>query len=180
MILGISGSLGSGKDTVAEYLIKKIFQHISLSNLLREEAKKRGIKSDRDSLREFSNVISKEQGSDFLAKLAINKKNKRNLVISSVRKPGEVDYLKILPDFKLIFVDAPIEIRFARIKNRGRSDEKEIGLQEFKEKEAIEKSGQSSQQLDYCKTKADYLIDNSRDLNHLYFQIEKFWRRINA
>lgn len=179
MILGISGSLGSGKDTVAEYLAKKGFQHISLSDLIRMEAKNRGLGLDRDSLRELANVLANEDGPEALAKQAINLKNKKNLAISSVRKPAEVDFLKKRNDFKLIFVDAPIELRYKRIITRGRQDEKLMSIDELREKEKLEMSGQSSQRLDYCNKKADYLIENSGTLENLYAQTDHILEKGN-
>jgi len=171
MIIGLSGTIGSGKDTVAEYLIKKGFQHISLSDLIREEAKKRGMGIDRDSLRGLGNILKEEIGGDALARMAIKRKKGENLVISSIRKPEEVDYLKTLSDFKLLFVDAPIEIRFNRMQKRGRKDESKMTILELKAKEELEMSGKSSQRLDYCRAKADVSIDNAKDLNYLFDQI---------
>ncbi len=169
MIIGISGTIGSGKDTVAKYLIKKGFQHISLSDVLRQKAKKQKISLERDSIRTFSNTLT----ADELAKEAITLKTKNNAVFSSIRKPAEVDYLRGLPDFKLIFVDAPIKLRFQRMKERARADEKNLTLDDLKGKEKIEMSGQSSQRLDYCKEKADFKISNSSDLNYLHQQVER-------
>ena len=40
MIIGITGSYASGKDTVASILQEKGFIHYSLSDILREELKK--------------------------------------------------------------------------------------------------------------------------------------------
>ncbi|OGD56346.1 hypothetical protein A2V71_01340 [Candidatus Berkelbacteria bacterium RBG_13_40_8] len=173
MIIGVSGTLGSGKDTVSEYLIKKGWQHISLSDLIRKEAKKRGVGFDRDSLREFANLLAKEDGSDALAKIAITKKQKNNLVISSVRKPGEVDYLKKIPDFKLFFINASIKLRYKRIIKRARVGDMTMTFDEFEKQEKQEMSGKSSQVLSYCKSHADVIIDNSGSLENLYKQIDK-------
>lgn len=173
MIIGVSGTLGSGKDTVAQYLIKKGFQHISLSDMIRAEANKRGMKIDRDSLRNLGNILAKEDGEDALAKKAIAEKKKENLVISSVRKPKEIDYLHTINDFQLLFVDAFIKIRYERIHKRARTGEKQMPFKDFKEKEEIEMSGKSSQVLSYCKDHADAIIDNSGSLENLYKQVNE-------
>ena len=44
MIIGITGSYGAGKDTVAELLQKMNFTHVSFSDTLREELKNRNKK----------------------------------------------------------------------------------------------------------------------------------------
>jgi dephospho-CoA kinase len=46
-------------------------------------------------------------------------KNKEFIIIDGIRNPGEVEFLKKVSDFYLIAVDAPIEIRFERLKKRG-------------------------------------------------------------
>lgn len=171
MIIGISGTLGAGKDTAAKYLEEKGFQHISLSDLIRKQAKKRGITLGRDSLRNFGNQLKEEKGEDALARIAINQKKKENLAISSIRKPKEVDYLKTFSDFKLIFVDAHIKIRFQRLQERRREGEEFLTLDQFRKQEEFEMSGKSSQRLDYCKEKADFFVDNSKELEHLLKQI---------
>jgi len=173
MIIGISGTLGSGKDTVAQYLVKKGWQHISLSDLIRKEAKKRGIGWDRDSLRNFANLLKAESGGDALAKMAVKQKKKENLAISSVRKPEEVDYLQSISGFRLFYVDAPIKLRYKRIVSRARIGDTTITLQDLKKQEHTEMSGKSSQVLSYCKDHADVIIDNSKSLKDLYKQIDE-------
>ncbi len=43
MIIGVTGKMGAGKDTFAVYLGKKGFIHISLSDIIRQEAVARGL-----------------------------------------------------------------------------------------------------------------------------------------
>jgi len=173
MIIGLSGTFGAGKDTVSQYLVKKGFQHISLSDIIREEATKRGMGHDRDSLRELGNILVRESGEEVLAKKALSKKTKKNLVLSSIRRIKEIDYLKKQPDFLLLFVDAPIKIRYERLRARSRIGESEMNFKDFKAKEKLEMSGKSTQRLDLCKKKADVLIDNSKTEKHLFKQIDR-------
>ena len=42
MIIGVTSTICAGKDSVADYLIKKGFVHISFSDYLRAELKKQG------------------------------------------------------------------------------------------------------------------------------------------
>ena len=46
MIIGVVGTIGSGKDTVAEYLNQKGFQSISLSDILRGIMKQENLDVD--------------------------------------------------------------------------------------------------------------------------------------
>jgi len=173
MIIGLSGTNSSGKDTVAEYLQGAGFAVVSLSDILRDEMRKRGIEINRENMIETGNLLEEEWGAGSLAKIAIKEYgNKRKLVISSIRKLAEIDFLKKNPDFKFIFVDALIEMRYERILKRKREGEEKITLEEFKRQEEIEMSGQGSQNLGYCKEKAEIQIDNSGTLGELYHKIE--------
>jgi dephospho-CoA kinase len=173
MIIGLSGTNSSGKDTVAEYLADLGFTIVSLSDILREEMQKRQIKIERESLIETANVLEKEWGKGALAKKAVEEYGqKQKLVISSIRKPAEVDYLKRLEGFRLVFVDAPIEMRFMRVVKRGREGEDKLSFEEFKRQEEIEMSGKSSQRLDYCKEKADIILTNDGTLEELIEKVD--------
>ncbi|MFA4995561.1 MAG: AAA family ATPase [Patescibacteria group bacterium] len=180
MIIGLTGTFGAGKDAVSEYLAEKGFEHISTSDILREVAKERSLGLDRETVRMLSNNLKKEFDSAILAKMAVEQKSKKNLVISALRDIGEIDYLKTIDNFKLIFVDAPIEIRYERLIKRSRDDqEKKLTLEELKEKEQLEMSGKSSQRIDLCKEKADYIIDNSGTIEGLNKKIDKILENIS-
>jgi len=173
MIIGVTGTFGSGKDLVSDYIAKKGFEHYSTADILREEAGKRGLGIDRESLRTLKNLLKTEKGDDYLAREAVSRIKGDKAVVSAIRSIGEVDYLKSLDDFTLIFVDAPIEIRYQRIQKRKRAGEETLTFEKFQEKENLEMSGQSSQRIDYAKAKADLTIINDSTLEELYSKIEK-------
>lgn len=173
MILGISGTNSSGKDTVANYLESKGFFHISLSDILREEMKKKNIEINRDNMINFGNKLEVEKEVGALAKIAIEEfQNKDNLVISSIRKPPELDFLHTIPGFRLIFVDVPIKTRYDRMLLRAREGENVLSFEEFKDLQEKEMNGVNSQNLSYCKEKADAQIDNSNTLEILFKKID--------
>jgi len=95
IIVAVTGFYQSGKDTMADYLIKKGFFHISLSDILREECKKRKKYRGRDDLIKMGNELRLKHGNGVLAKIALKRaKNKEKIVISSVRNVGEVKELR--------------------------------------------------------------------------------------
>lgn len=55
LIIGIVGTAGSGKDTLAEYLQKKGFIYTSLSDRIREECDRLNLSRDRDNLIRVAN-----------------------------------------------------------------------------------------------------------------------------
>ena len=173
MIIGLTGTFGAGKDLAAQYLEQKGFEHYSTADVLREEARKEGLNTERETLRVFVNKLRQEKGDDYLAKEATKRFKGDKIAVSALRSIGEIDYFKKRSDFTLIFVDAPIEIRYERIKDRARAGEEKISFEEFKEKEELEMSGQSSQRLDYSKERADYIIENAGAPEELYKKLDQ-------
>lgn len=158
-IVGITGYLASGKDTIANYLIEKGFNHYSLSDELRSILKEKGVEQTRENQQKVGNELREKYGSDYLAKRVIEKA-KEPAVITSIRSIGEVEFLKNR-GMKLIFVDAPIETRYQRILDRKREGEEVLSFDQFKAQEEVEKgSSSTSQQLHKVADLADYTIIN--------------------
>ncbi len=174
MILGITGYFASGKDTVADYLEKKGFIHYSLSDILRELLKKENKQITRENLQKRGNKLRKKEGSNALAKRILKKiKLDKNYIISSVRTLGEIKVLRKNKDFKLIFVDSPLETRFERILKRNREKDPRT-IKELKEMENFERSDKSyGMHLGKCKKEADIIITNDSSLNILHKKINK-------
>src|SRR3989338_1290539 len=110
MIIGLTGANASGKGEAAGYLKSKGFEYYSLSDILREEAKARGIELSRENLIKLGNELRTKNRPSILADLVIkNIKAKGNYVIDSIRNPFEVKALRKLSGFILIGIDAPVE-----------------------------------------------------------------------
>jgi dephospho-CoA kinase len=77
MIIGVTGLPCAGTDSFGKVLEEKGFIWFSYSDVLRDEAKKRGIEITRRSLQDLGDELRKTQGSGVLSKLLI-KKMKRN------------------------------------------------------------------------------------------------------
>lgn len=168
MIIGLTGANASGKGEAAGYLKSKGFEYYSLSDILREEAKARGIELSRENLIRLGNELRAKNRPSILADLAIKKiKAKGNYVIDSIRNPFEVKALRELSGFKLIGIDAPVEIRFKRAVARKRPGDPET-LEEFVEKERRENMAETAnQQLDNCLKLADTVIINDSTIESL-------------
>ncbi len=175
MIIGITGYYSSGKDSVAEYLVKRSFIHYSLSNEIREESKKRKIKITRENLIKLGNELRKKEGPNVLAKRAIKKiDTARHHVVTSIRNKNEVLALKELDDFLLVYVRAPIEKRFERLKSRNREEDPK-SIEELKQKELQEQSKDiEQQQLHLAVKMADVTINNDGSIEDLQKKLEKF------
>jgi dephospho-CoA kinase len=182
MIIGLTGKLGSGKDSVLEYLVKeKGFGAFGTGDVVREYVKEFNWPDTRDSQREMANMLSNKYGVDFLLKETIKRAEGENKVISGIRQPAEADYFNKEENAYLIAVDAPIEVRFSRMQTRARTGDPQT-LEELKEKEAEEmgRSEKNVQNISYCIDRADFELDNSGSKEELYKQVEKVLEEIYA
>lgn len=174
MILGITGNYASGKDSVAEILQKMNFYHVSYSDLLREELKKRKQEITRDNLIAVGNELRQHQGADILSQRAVQKVlDGENYVFTSIRNPGEVEYLQKRSDFLLINVTAPEKVRLQRIIQRNRENDPKT-LAELRQKEALEnKKDAHVQQLNTVAKMAKVTLNNDSTLENLQQKVQQ-------
>jgi len=182
MIIGLTGENCAGKGTVAEYLQKKSFYYTSLSDIIREELKAEGKGLTRQNLIEKGNELREKFGPGILAKKTVLKIQKdKNYVIDSIRSPLEVEELKKLKGFVLIHVTAPQEIRFERMKSRGREEDPNT-IETFKEIEKLELENEekTKQNLIGAFEHANKKLVNDSDLQELYDKIDKILGEVSG
>jgi len=173
MIIGIVGSIASGKDTVADYLKEKGFQAVSLSDMLREIMKQENIEITIPNMTEYGNKLRNSKGNGFLAQKAYESINKDKAILTSIRQVGEVEFLKSKPDFYLIKLDAPIEDRLKRLVKRDRDGDVK-NLEELKVIEAKQADGKGGDMnMNKCFEMADYTIINDGNFEDLYKKVDE-------
>ncbi|MFB0564981.1 MAG: AAA family ATPase [Candidatus Aminicenantaceae bacterium] len=170
-LIGLTGTNGAGKGVVAAYLVKKGFSYFSLSDLIRDEVRKKGEEVSRNNLIKMGNHLREKFGADILARL-VKKRIKGKAVIDSIRNPKEVEFFRRQKDFILVAVDAPVKVRYKRAKRRGR-EESASNYQEFIRKEQEEMTNsEKGQQLHNCMNMADVTIINDGTLEDLHQKVE--------
>jgi len=183
MIIGLTGTYGAGKDTVAAYLEKsRGFTHYSLSDVLRLELEKMGLQPTRENLIRTGTELRQNEGSSVLAKrILTNFKKGNNYIVTSVRHPAEISELKKHEGFFMVNVDAPAEIRFERLTKRARSGDPET-LEKLLEMEKLEsQTSGPGQQLGECRKLADYtLLNDVPNLQTLHRRIEEMLSILGA
>jgi dephospho-CoA kinase len=115
MIIGITGTLGAGKTTTANYLKSKGFTHYSVREFIAEEVRKRGLPINRDTLVNVGNELRALHGSEYIV-LELGKKAQQNgsdAVIESIRAVGEAQELKKEGAY-LLAVNANPKFRYER------------------------------------------------------------------
>ena len=172
-VVCVIGQPGSGKDILADFLAKKRnFWHISTGNIIRAEMRARNIPTDRESMRVFSQNMRKKMGNSYPANIAADK-IMVNTVISGPRNVAEVEVFrkKFGKNFILVAVDAPIEIRYQRVKNgRGRTGDN-LTFEEFKAQEEAELNS-GTHELSKLLLTSDRSVDNSRDKDEMFVQMD--------
>lgn len=178
MIIGLTGKNGSGKGEVAKVLVEGGFEAFSLSDILREEMGLRGVEITRENLIEWGRRLRAEYGLDYLARRVAERFTLGlNQVVDSIRNPEEVKYLRSLGNFFLVLVEAPLEVRFARIQKRARPGDP-TDLEEFRrceERELISEDP-AAQQLLQTFAMRDFVIENDSDLADLRAKVVKVFR----
>ena len=188
MLIGLTGTIGSGKGTFSNYLKKKGFSYISLSDLVREEAKKRGLEIKREVLQNLGNLMRKKYGNSYWAKLVLRKINKnRDWIIDGIRNTGEIKEIKKLLDSFIIAIDTIESLRLKRIEKRnksteeGRKDSDPKNKDELKKVELRDRGFKEplyGQQVLKCIEMADYKITNNSSLESFYSKIDEVLTKI--
>ena len=179
MILGVTGLYAAGKDTVGNILKEKGFHAISLSDFIREEAKKRRIKDTRENLIDLANAMRKKQGSGILARMALQRIEwDKNYVVTSIRNPVEVEVLRTKPNFAFISVTASEKTRWKRMQERLKTEKRNDDLKTFEdfkrnEQQEAESTDPTKQQLTSVNQMADITINNDETLEELKKKIDK-------
>jgi len=129
-IIGLVGPFGSG----CSYVAKKIadmyrYEVLSLSDVLRNEFKSKypnKRKVERHDLQDFGDIIRKEKGCDYLAKVICEKisvDKTKNYVVDSIRNPEEINLLrKSFAQFFLFGVFAEPDLRWKRVNRKYDND----------------------------------------------------------
>jgi dephospho-CoA kinase len=182
LIIGITGTLGAGKGTIVEYLVKeKGFAHFSVRAFIAEDIIRRGMKVDRDSMVVVANDLRRQNSPSYITDRLFERAlaTGENSVIESIRTPGEVYSLMEKGNFKLIAVDANPEIRYKRIQLR-KSETDHISYKTFleNEKREMNSTDPNAQNLSRCFELADYKLFNNGTIKQLNRQVEEIVRTI--
>lgn len=181
MIVGVSGSFGSGKDILGVYLADKYgFMNISTGDIVREIAQEQRGSIERPVLHEVANELRHKYGGGVLVERAIDRyhnsiRTYAGATITGIRSLGEAKAIKALGG-QLVFVDAPFDIRYNRMVERQRDAETQITLEEFRAREESEiSSGVTDADFNLGKIEqiADFKLINDSSLEDFYKAADK-------
>lgn len=182
MIIGLTGKNCSGKGEVARFLTDSGYEYHSLSDILRDELTDRGKKVTREALIEIGNEMRAAHGAGALAERTLAKLSpEAHAIVDSIRNPFEVEVLRRRRDFHLISIEADPEVRFARMKSRGRESDPST-YDQFLEYEAREAStpDPTTQQLNRTAAMADAVVFNNGTVDELKEQVRQVVQALAA
>lgn len=188
-LVGLSGTNGAGKDSVGLLLAQKHrFLFISVTEILRDEVRRRGLPVERQHLREVSAEWRRKFGYAVLVDRAIEQyeavqSKYDGLVLASLRNPFEADRVHELGG-TIVWVDADPEIRYERVRanaaTRNRGGEDDVTFEQFLAQQEAEMhppaTGADEASLDMAsvKERCDLaLTNNSSDLTTLDSEVAK-------
>lgn len=185
MLIGLTGRIGAGKETLTEFLREKGFIYLETSKLLKEELKKRNFEITRENMQDLGDELRKKYGAEILMKMFLEKinqdKGNKNYIIDSLRNAGEVKFLREnIKNFVLIAVDAPQKLRFKRIIKRGKPSDPKTWEEFLKvdNRDLFDKNNPLGQQVGKCMELADFKIINDCSLKKSMIKIKKIWEKI--
>lgn len=171
-IIGLAGTNGAGKDTVGHILAEHHgYLFVSVTELLRKEAERRGLPVERGVLRTISAEWRRALGLGVLVDKAVAeyetvKDKYAGVVVASLRNPGEADRVHALGG-TMVWVDADPRIRYDRVQaaraERDRAGEDDKTFEQFQAEEAAEmkQSGDpATLNMAAVKEKCDIFADN--------------------
>lgn len=180
MILGITGTIGAGKGTVVDYLVKeKGFTHYSVREAITEEILRRGLPVTRPNLNEVATDMRRQHGPTHFGdkfRAQAEKEGIKDFIIESIRNPKEAERIREHGGFILI-VDANEHIRYERVRGRG-SHTDDVTFEEFQAHEAREMttedpSDPSFMDIGAVMRMADATILNDGTLEELHEKIDE-------
>ena len=176
MILGIVGMIGSGKDTVANYISHKYgYEIVSFRDIVHDIVKERGLESTRENMQKTARECRDKYGEYYFSKKALEKgiallKKGKKVLFKEMRTEGDVEILRKEFDrkIKIIIVEAGERTRFERVKKRGRLGDPKT-LDEFMIQQKKEEELHFTDSLKL----ADLGIDNNGTKKELESEIDK-------
>ena len=175
--MGISGMPGSGKGVVSDIAAERGAIIVSMGDIVREEAKKRG-----EGSKETAKNLRAEHGPYIVSELTIKKIKKLQddgvdnlIIVEGIRSPHEVEMFKEnFDNFIILSVFTNPTLRFERLKKRMREDDSQE-YSEFKRRD----DNELGFGIGTVIALSDKIIINESDLESYTNEINEFFSELN-
>ncbi|MEM4472450.1 MAG: AAA family ATPase [Archaeoglobaceae archaeon] len=176
MIIAFVGYPLSGKSTAAEVAKELGIPVVTMGDFVREEAMKRGLEPNAENLGKIAEEIRKKEGMDAIAKRCIPKIKSLApiVVVDGIRGIDEIRALKReFGSVVIIAIEAPLQLRFQRAKQRGRSDDV-LRIEDLIERDRREESWGLREAMEI----ADFTIENTGNLKDFKEKIKALLKKL--
>jgi len=180
IILGFTGQIASGKDVSKKYLEEKYgAKSFRFSIIMRELLNRLGLEINRYNLVSLSLCLRQTFGEDLFAKTMakdVAADPAEIIVVDGIRRLADIEYLKKVPGFHLISIDADPKIRYDRlIKRNENKGDSEKTYEKFLDDEKLE----TEASIPAVMAKAEIALNNDGTLENLYRQIDSLMASLN-
>ncbi len=174
MIIGITGTNGSGKGTVVDYLKTKGFAHYSARGFIVSEIERRGLPVDRSTMNQTANDLRLKHSPSYIIEELYKQAEAADgdAIIESVRALGEAEFLRA-HGAKLVAVDADRKLRYERSVARG-SHTDHVDFDTWVTQEEREWHNEAAHDMDVpgVMALADFTIENNGTVEELRAQVD--------
>ena len=174
-VIGFTGLPGSGKSTAID-AIRNMGRIVTMGDVIRNEAKKRGVEPTGENLGKIAQELRQKGGDGIVAEKCVEliKQLKNDIIfIDGIRSQFEIDVFRKYWKFPIIATVIDENTRFERLFERGRSDDpKEI--EEFRERDKREIGFGLKDVVD----NADYKMNNTSTIKILQKKTKKLVKKI--
>ena len=126
-VIGVVGIPGAGKSLVDEVAVSMGFEVVNMGDVVREEAKSRGLQPTHENLTKIMFELREKNEPGVIAAKCVPKiiqSSKQVVVVDGLRSMHEVEeFRKSFLRFTILCIHASPETRFRRLFGRGRSDD---------------------------------------------------------
>jgi len=127
LVIGLGGMPGAGKSLVVETAKEMGYDIVTMGDVVREQTRLRGLEPTPQNIGKVMLELRAEEGQYVIAKKCIPKietQPSNRVLIDGLRSLHEADiFREHFDNFVLVAVHAPPQVRFERLKIRGRSDD---------------------------------------------------------
>ena len=173
IIIGLVGPHAGGKEVAKKYISQKYnSKDCKFSTSLRDVVRRLDIPETRENLQKLSTILRSGFGEDILAKVIAFDASKLDsdiVIIDGVRRMSDIIYLKELPNFYLITVDADPKIRYERMKLRNENlGDKDKTYEQF----LADHNNEADKYMPIVMASTKIIIQNNDSLEELFSQID--------
>lgn len=174
IIVGFTGPIASGKDASKKYLEEKYQgKSFRFSTVMRDILSRLDLEINRVNLSNVSRCLRETFGEDLFAKTMardVMADPTEVIIVDGIRRLADIAYLKNVPGFHLISIDADPKIRHTRLINRGENaDDANKTFDQFLADHQLE----TELSIPAVMAEANFRINNDENFADLYEQIDK-------